>query len=121
VGVPFAHKGHQSISHLCKAGKVGNAEPFPLEVTLPLLHVIHPRTMDWRKTTDKARMVLQPRLHLLALVHFQIVHHQIHTSLEGRKFLLQLGKKGDELALPFASLSSCVDLARACIKGGKQM
>ena len=121
VGVPFEHKGHQSISSLCEAGKVGNAESFPLEDTEPLLHLIHPRTMDRRKMADKARMGRQPRLHLLSLMHFQIVHHQIHTSLEGRKLLLHLGKKGDKLDLPFASLSSCVDLARACIKGSKQM
>src|SRR5258708_7045194 len=75
VEVPIVDKGNESIRQLGQASKVRNAESLALQNTKPLLDLVHPGTMDWRKMADKARMGLQPRLHLLSLVHLQVVHH----------------------------------------------
>jgi len=46
----------------------------------------------------------QPGHHLLALVHPQIVHHQMNPCLLRRQFPIQLLQKGDELGLPLTAV-----------------
>ena len=70
---------------------------------------------------NEARMGHQPRLHLLSLMHFQVVHHQIDVRFGDGKLLLQLGEERDELDLLFAYFGPSVDLACPGIKRSKQM
>jgi hypothetical protein len=83
--------------------------------------LFHPGTMHGHKVAHAAGVSSQPVSHLLSLVHFQVVHHQIDARFGDGKLLLQLGEERYELDLPFAYFGPSVDLACPGIKRSKQM
>jgi len=101
--------------------EIGDTESFPLQDAKPLLHLVHPGTMDGREMKMKSRMVFQPSLYLFAGVHPQIVTDNMDDINGGTYLFLHACKEGNEfrLALAFGTLS--VDEAGAGIECGKEL
>jgi hypothetical protein len=120
MGIPFGDKGQQALRQLGLVSKIGNAQPLALQDGKPLLHLVHPRAMHRRKMEDKTWVFGQPGLHLLALMHPQMVKHHVNPSDRRGNFALQMLQKRDEFHLPFPLGRRGVDLARAGSKTGKE-
>jgi len=73
VLIVFRDKGHQLVAEISFGGKIRNPQSFALQNTEPLLHLIHPGTMDRRMVKAKPGMRGEPGLNLLALMHPEIV------------------------------------------------
>src|SRR4029453_8248977 len=69
----------------------------------------------------KARVFGQPGLHLLALVHPDIIEHDMNRRDVRGHFPIDLLQKGNEFDLPFALGCGSVDRARTRIKTGKEV
>jgi len=97
-------------------GEVGNAESFSLQDAKPLLHLVHPRTVDGREMEMKSRMVFQPSLYLFARVHRQIITDDM-DNINGRTYLFfHVREEGNKLRLAFALGALSVDDAGAGIE-----
>ena len=75
--VPFLDERHQSFCQVGFVLEVGDAESFALEDAEPLLDLVHPRAMDWRMMEREPGVFGQPGLDLFALVHANVVEHDI--------------------------------------------
>ena len=60
--------------------EIDDAQSFPLEDAEPLFDLIHPGAMDGRMMELEAGMVGQPGFDLLALVHPQVVEHDVNRG-----------------------------------------
>lgn len=67
--IPFRNKGHQPLGEVVQVREVADAQPLTLHQAEPLLDLVHPGAMNWKKPTDKARVSLKPGSHLLAFMH----------------------------------------------------
>ena len=83
MGIPFANKRVQPRGEMLFVFEIGNAESLALEDTEPLFDLIHPGAMNWRMMEMEAGMLSEPCLHLLALVHLQVIEHDVNR-LDGR-------------------------------------
>ena len=70
---------------------------------------------------DEPRMLRQPRLHLLALVHPQVVQHDVDRLHRRGDLPVQLLQERDELRLPLPLGGHPVDLAGPRVEGGEQV
>ena len=89
-----------------------------------LLLVSVARWIVWvalQEMADKPGMSGQPVLRLLTFMHAGVIEHQEDAADCSGKLFLHLGEQSDELFLPLAHSCLSCDLARACIKGCKQV
>src|SRR5512143_2950761 len=84
-------------------------------------HLSHPRTMNGRVMKDEPRVLGQPRLHLLALVHPPIVQDDVDRLHRRGNLLFELLQEREELRLPLPRGRLPVDLPRPRVEGGEQI
>jgi len=77
--------------------------------------------VDRHKEKGKAWVRLEPRLHLLAFVHAQIVKDERECDEWKTGFSLHLGQKGDELCLPLPSFRASIDFTSPRIKAANKV
>ena len=85
---------------LLLVGEVNDPQSFPPEDAEPLFHLVHPRAMDRRVMEDEPRMLRQPRLHLLPLVHPHVVQDDVDHLHRLGNLSFELLQERDELRLP---------------------
>ena len=119
--IPFCDKRQQPFRKMFFVRKIGNAQPFALQNREPLLYLVHPGAMHGRKVKYKAWMLAQPGLHLLALVHPEIIEHHMNQGDCRGNGPLQMLQKGDEFPLPLALGRRGIYLPRPRIKTRKQI
>jgi len=88
--VPLRNKSLQSFSQRLFVGKISNTQTLALENAEPLLNLIHPGAMHWGIVKNKARVLLQPCLHFFALVHSQIIQHDVNLGDVGGNFSVEI-------------------------------
>src|SRR5215212_4409116 len=71
--VPFGDEALDLALKFFEVRKIGSGESFPLKNREPLLDLIHPRTVNGREVKAESRMLGEPCLNLLTLVHDQVV------------------------------------------------
>ena len=98
-------------------GKVGNAQPLPLENRKPLLNLIHPRAMDRGEMEDKAGMALQPLADFLAMMRGDVVADHVDRRNRRGNLRIKRGQKRDTFPLAFAAMTLSIDPACPGIKG----
>ena len=119
--IPFRDKRQQPFREMFFVRKIGNAQPFALQNREPLLSLVHPGTMHGRKVKHKAWMFAQPRLHLLALVHPQIVEHHVPTRDRRGTRALQMLQQCAACHVPFALGGGGIHVPGAGRKTGKEV
>ncbi len=91
--VPCPNMGQQSFSQLIQASSVADAQPLALHKAKPLFDLVHPRRQcDLQKPTDKARMSLEPGLHLLAFLHTRVIEDHKDVTNGRWNLPIQLGE-----------------------------
>src|SRR5271157_6046462 len=119
--IPFGYESHQPLGQFLLAGEIHDPQSLPPGDAEPLLHLVHPRTMDRRMRKDKPRVLGQPGLHLLALVHPQVVQNDPDRLDRRGDLLVEILQKRDEFCLSLPASSLAVDLAATRIKGREQI
>lgn len=119
--VPFRHEGHQALCQLIAVSEVADREPFALEKTEPLLDLVHPGALHGHTVAHKTRMGCQPSLNLLAFMDAGVIQHAENAPHLCWDLPIESGKQQDEFVLAFAPRCESRDLARAPIKGSKQV
>jgi len=104
-----------------EVGEVGRAEPLASEDPKPLLHGVHPGTVDRREVGDEARMGGEPLLDELAVMDRDVVGQQVDRGHGGRDGLVEALQEGEVLDLAFAAGGHAVDLAGPGVEGGEQV
>ena len=102
-------------------GEIGDPQPLPLQDAEPLLHLVHPRAMHRRVMEHEPRVLRQPRLHLLALVHPQVVQDHMDRLDRRGDLAVQLLQERDELGLPLPLGGHPVDLAGPGVERREQV
>src|SRR5436853_4015082 len=73
-GWHFSNKGHKPVGELSQVRKITEAQPFPLQVTPPLLHLLHPVTVGRRERNRTLLwMTCEPSLNLLPVMNTRII------------------------------------------------
>ena len=119
--IPLLHERMKPFGQVPLVREIRDRQTLALQDTEPLLHLIHPRAMHWRMVELEAGMFYQPRLHLLARVHPQVVHHQVNLRDRFRNLAVQLIQEFDELFLPLPLRRGRINLPGSRVEGGKQI
>ena len=80
-----------------QVGEVGRAQTLASEDPEPLLHGVHPGTVDRREVGNEARVVSEPLLDELAVMDRDVVGEQVDGSDRGRDGEGELLQEGEVL------------------------
>ena len=119
--IPLRDERLQPLRQRRLVGEIGDPQPLPLQDAEPLLDLIHPRAMHRRVMEHEPRVLRQPRLDLLALVHPQVVQDDMDRLDRRGDLPVQLLQERDELGLPLPLGGHPVDLAGPRVERGEQV
>ena len=119
--IPFLNELANLGSQVVFGFDIDDSEPFALQDAEPLFDLIHPRTMHGGKVEDQSGMFGEPLADLLSMMCADIVTHEMNVGDMRLNLPVQLFQKGDACLLPFAVIALPIDLARAGVKGGKEI
>src|SRR5215510_16027342 len=77
--------------------------------------------MHWCEMHDEPRMFGEPLADFFAMMGADIVAHEVNRADRRVKLRVQCFQKGDEFPLPLPVITVPIDLARAGVKGRKEV
>lgn len=101
--------------------EVSDAESLSLENRKPLLHLVHPGTVDRGEMEDEACMSLQPFTDLLAMVGRDVVTDEVNRFDPRGDLRIEMLEEGDELLLTLAPVALPVNVAGSGVEGRQQI
>src|SRR5215207_5051595 len=108
--VPFIDELEDGALEGGEVGEVGGAESFASEDPKPLLHGVHPGTVDRREVGDEPRMGGEPLADELAMMDRDVVGEQVDRGDRGGDGLIEELQEGEILDLALATGGDTVDL-----------
>ncbi len=121
MGVPLRNKGEQTMGERCGVGEVREAQALALQDAEELFDLVHPRAVSRQKMRHKARVRGHPGLNLFSFVNTAVIQDYVNGPHLSCDLTVQLLQKGDEFYLALARSDSSIDVAAACVEGGKQV
>ena len=119
--IPIADESNQPFGQFLLIGEFDDPQPFSLEDAEPLFHLVHPGIMNGRVMKHEPRVLDQPRLHLLAFMHPQVVQHDVDRLHRLRDLSVELFQESDELRLPLSLRGHPVDLPGPRVESREQI
>jgi hypothetical protein len=114
VLIPFLDEVFDLRTQVRFGFNIDTSQALPWEDAEPLCHVIPPRTMPRSAVHDKARMVGEPFVDVLAMLRPDMVAHEMNAAEGLVKLRVQCLQKGDAcpltrpfITLPIAGQNEC--------------
>jgi hypothetical protein len=108
---PFTHELSNLGLQVLFRFNISGAQALALADAEPLLHVIHPCTVNRGDVHDKAGMLLSPLADVFALRRPAMIAAAMNRLDVGGHFHIPLRKGGDQLLLPLAGVALPTDLS----------
>ena len=101
--IPFGDELVDGVLEGGQIGEVGRPKTLASEGPKPLLHGVHPGTVDRREMGDEPRVSSEPRADELAVMDRDVVGQQVDCGHRGGEGLIEELQEGEILDLALAS------------------
>jgi hypothetical protein len=109
------------LSKCLLGGEIRESQTLALHDAEALLDSMDPRAMDRGDMEDEARAKIQPRQHLLALVHPHVVQHHVHDRHGSGDLPVKPLQEVDEPDLLLALTAATDHMTKPGVEGRQQI